>query len=161
MDKLTDKITEVIICRKCGKDVEITKGVTVFTNCPRCGAPLGRDLMAENNEIKAVETKRIRYAFFKRIKKYFLPFSLALTCVALGYSIIGFFAGLFHKYGWFLGLAVLPLTVISAVITDYERIKSLPVYYRYMAYALIALNVLSLILIAVTSIPAVNNLLKY
>ena len=148
---ITEKVQGRVICPKCGKDIEYTKAVELFQNCPRCGAPLGRDMNKETAEVKKV----IKYDFIRRTKKYFLPLGLFITALCVAYNIVGFFTQLFVRH-WWLALITLPFVSVSILITNYSRLASTSKKWRIIAWLVVMLNVAAIALIIVTCIPDVN-----
>lgn len=147
-----DDIKGRIICKKCGKDIEYTKGVELFKNCPRCHAPLERNLEKENKDVKKV----INYDLTKRLKKYLLFPALFLAGLALAYSIVGFFTELFANHGWWLAFVSLPLIIVSMLLTKFPRLKTTSKKYKVFSWIAFVLNIIAFAAFIVTVIPDVN-----
>ena len=142
-----------LICKKCGKDVEYTNTIEIHTNCPRCRAPLGRDLGKEHKQAKRV----YMYDFLRRNKKYFLYISIFLTIFAIGYNVVGFFAQLFSKHGWYFALLSIPFVVFSSLATSALFLKTSSRKIRILSLIAIILNLIAIAAIVVTSVPELNE----
>jgi len=142
-----------VICKKCGKDIEFTKGSELFLRCPRCHAKVERDLKEENQEVQKV----IKYDLLRRSKRYLLQIGFVLTCIAIAYCAVGFFSEWFTSRDWWLALLALPFVAISFAFTRITRLKSATKRYRVFAWLALILNVIALAFIVVTAVPDINN----
>jgi len=153
-DLPTQDFKDKVVCKKCGKVTEYTKGVKMYTRCPLCNEPLERDLVKEEKEGKAI----IKYSLLRRSKRYFIYIGLVLTAISIAYNVIGFFTQLFDNGFWWLALMSLPLVIISAVLSTYARFKSSMKRYRFMSWLIVVINIVALAAIAVTAVPYLNTL---
>ena len=151
---MVDKNASRIICKKCGKDVEFTKTVTVHLDCPRCKAPLGRDLKQEGKDVNRSERKEITYAFLRQYKKYFLFFALIATITAITLNCIFFFTQVLEKYGWTISV---PFVVFSLACSGTLGFKSSSRKIRVLSWIVILLNAAAIACIIMTSIPSFND----
>jgi len=154
-DAEKQQLRERVICQKCGKDVEFTKSVEVLSVCPRCKAPLGRDLKKETKEAKRI----INFAFLMRLKKYFLFFAFALTCTAIAYNFILFFSQVFTGGYWWAALCSLPLIAMSCLLmfTGSLKLKSPNKVLRFFSWICVILNIVALCAVAITAVPQLND----
>jgi len=102
------------------------------------------------------ERRVINYDIRRRAKKYLLFLAFAITCLALAYSIVGFFSELFAKHGWWLAFVSLPLIVASVVLTKFPIIKSTSKSYKVFSWITFVLNIVAFAAFIVTVIPDVN-----
>jgi len=152
----TDQFQGRVICKKCGKDIEFTKGSELFLKCPRCKNKIERDLATEDKEVKKV----IKYDILRRSKKYLLQIGFVITCGAIAYNIVGFFSEWFTSGYWWLALLSLPFVALSFACTRITRLKSASKRHRVFAWLALGLNVLALAIIAVTAVPEINTKLS-
>jgi len=148
-----DKFQSRVICKKCGKDIEFTKGVELHLDCPRCKTKLERDLGKEAKHAKKI----INYAWFMKNKKYFLYVSFGLAIAAIIYNVALFFTQVFANDLWWLALMSIPLVIFSVVFTSFPRLKSTRIKHRIFAWATLVLNVIAIAAIVTTSIPELND----
>jgi len=144
-----------VICKKCGKDVEYTKAVEMHQNCPRCKAPLGRDLKEENKQAKRI----INYDLLMRLKKYFLFFAFVLTTIAIAFNSILFFTQVFANRGWWIALMSLPLVGLSFLfmLSGALKLKSKSKKLRFFSWLVIILNIVAISAIVITAVPQLND----
>jgi len=144
-----------VICKKCGKDIEFTKGSTLHLKCPRCQSKVERDLKAENKEAEKI----IKYDILRRAKKYSLQFGFVLTCIAIAYNIVGYLTEWFGMgpTHWWLGLMSIPIVLLSFAFTRITRLKSASKKYRFFAWLALILNIVAVLVIVITSVPYLSE----
>lgn len=148
----TQQFKDMVICKKCGKEVEFTLGSQLFLKCPRCNARIERDLKKEEKKAKKI----IKWDILRRSKKAQLSFGFTLTILALVYNTIGFFAGMFDEM-WWLGLFSVPFVILSYFLMKGTRKGSASVKYRFYAWLALIINLCVLLVIIATSVPLIAD----
>ncbi|MDR0462306.1 MAG: hypothetical protein LBG88_03170 [Christensenellaceae bacterium] len=156
-DDVPEAIKGRIICKQCGKDFEYTKSVELHQQCPRCNAPLGRNLKDENKDVKRTQRRIIVYDFFRRYKKYFLFVAVFMTIGAIAWNVLGFFLQLFSQHGWWIALLSLPFVALSSVLSSTLSLKSTSKKIRIYSWLAIILNAIAIATIVVTCVPQLNE----
>jgi DNA-directed RNA polymerase subunit RPC12/RpoP len=144
-----EDFSDMVVCKKCGKDVEFTLGSKLFMKCPRCGARIERNLKKEEQQAKGIIKDDIK----RRNKHAWLSVGFFLTIVSIAYSIAGFFTNLFLNGDWYLALFALPLIVISYFCMRRTRDHSASRLFRFYARLALIVNFVALALIIVTAWP--------
>jgi hypothetical protein len=146
-----------IVCKNCGKDFKYTKSVELHQQCPRCNAPLGRDLKKEEKDVKRTSRRVIIYDFLKRNKKYLLFVGIIMTVTAIAWNVLGYFLELFPKYGWWIALMSLPFIALSFICSSTISLKSTSTKIRIFSWLAVILNVIAIAAVIVTAIPELNQ----
>ena len=152
-DEQKQELKSRVICKNCGKDVEFTKTSQLHRTCPRCKAPLDRDIAKEQKQVKGI----INFDFLRKAKRYFLFFAFALSCIAIGYNCILFFTQVFSDKGWWIALMSIPLVVLSIIFSSSIRLKSTSKKMRVFSWLVLILNIVAIAAIVVTSVPQIND----
>jgi DNA-directed RNA polymerase subunit RPC12/RpoP len=156
-DEVKDAIKARIVCKNCGKDFEYTKSVELHQQCPRCNAPLGRDLNKEEKDVKRTARRVIVYDFLRRNKKYLLFVGVLMTVAAITWNILGFFLQLFSQHGWWISLMSLPFIIISFICSSTISLRSTSTKIRVFSWLAVILNIIAIAAVIVTAIPQLNE----
>ena len=142
-----------VICKSCGKDIEFTKTSELHMNCPRCKAPLNRDIAKENKAVKRI----INFAFLRKMKRYFLFYAFLFSSIAIAYNCILFFTQVFADHGWWIALMSIPLVVLSIIFSTSIRLKSTSKRMRVFSWLIILLNIIAVLAVVITAVPQLND----
>lgn len=147
-----EKFYEKVICKKCGKEIEILLEGKYFQKCPRCEARVERNLKQEGKQAKRI----IVLDILRRSKRAQLHLGFFLTLVSLAFSITGFFTGIFLPR-WWLALVTLPLVVLGYFCMLGTRQKSASKKYKFYAWLALIINFVAFGLIVITAVPLFNE----
>ena len=151
----TEQFKDLVICKKCGKEVEFTLGSTLFLKCPRCNARVERDIKREEKQAKKI----IKWDILRRSKKAQLAFGFFLTVLAAGYNILGFFLGWFEP-NWWMGLFSIPFIIIAYFCIRGTKTQSASKKYKFYAWLAGWVVLAAIIVVVATTVPAIADWIR-